>query len=219
MEENLRYYERGRSVPEAAQKPFSNGRFSGTDINPMWRIKVLTEWFGPAGIGWYTEIVEKRVEEVDESHTMCFVDLNLYVKEGGEWSKPIFGTGGNALKAKGRGDDEGWKKAYTDALSIACKALGIGADIWFANDPTSKYTNPAPEERQRPAQAPRRAAQAQQQEPAPATPQRPTQAQLMALVDVLSDEQLLAMKAKYGEGLEKLSLAAWNAAVKKAKGE
>ena len=28
--------------------------------------------------------------------------------------------------------------AYTDALSIAAKALGVGADIWFAND-RSKY--------------------------------------------------------------------------------
>ena len=31
--------------------------------------------------------------------------------------------------------------AYTDALSIACKSLGIGHDIWFSNDRT-KYTMP-----------------------------------------------------------------------------
>ena len=35
-------------------------------------------------------------------------------------------------------DDEAYKKAYTDALGIACKALGFGADIyWGRND--SKY--------------------------------------------------------------------------------
>lgn len=138
---NMRYYEQGRSVPKDALKAFSNGRFSGTDINPMWRIKKLTEMFGPCGIGWYTEVTRQEVVHADDDNMMVFVDVNLYVKEGGEWSKPIFGTGGNTLKVKGRGDDEGYKKAYTDAVSIACKALGIGADVWYANDTTSKYAD------------------------------------------------------------------------------
>lgn len=141
MEHNMRYYEQGRSVPNDALKAFSNGRFSGTDINPMWRIKKLTEMFGPCGIGWYTEVTRQEVVHADDDNMMVFVDVNLYVKEGGEWSKPIFGTGGNTLKVKGRGDDEGYKKAYTDAVSIACKALGIGADVWYANDTTSKYAD------------------------------------------------------------------------------
>ena len=55
--ENMSYYEMGRAVPEEAKKQFNNGSFSGTDINPMWRIKKLTEMFGPAGIGWYSEIL------------------------------------------------------------------------------------------------------------------------------------------------------------------
>ena len=144
---NMRHYDKARSVPANAQKPFSNGRFTGTDINPMWRIKMLTEMFGPAGIGWYTEVTRQEHIPVDDNNLLVFVDLNLYVKEGDTWSKPIFGTGGNALKLKGKGDDDGYKKAYTDALSIACKALGIGADIWYSadagdnTDPTSKYSD------------------------------------------------------------------------------
>ena len=141
MSDNMRFYDMGRAVPKDALKPFSNGRFSGTDINPMWRIKKLTEMFGPAGIGWYTEVTRQEVVPAGEGNLMVFVDLNLYVKVGGEWSKPIFGTGGNTLMAKGKGDDEGYKKAYTDAMSIACKALGIGADVWYANDTTSKYSD------------------------------------------------------------------------------
>lgn len=141
MADNMRYYDKVRTVPEDALKAFSNGRFSGTDINPMWRIKKLTELFGPAGIGWYTEVLRQEVVPVNDGNMMVFVDINLYVKEGDTWSKPIFGTGGNTLKLKGRGDDEGYKKAYTDAMSIACKALGIGADVWYANDTTSKYSD------------------------------------------------------------------------------
>lgn len=145
--DNMKIYEQGRKVPENAQKPFSNGRFSGTDINPMWRIKKLTEMFGPAGIGWYTDVTRQDTIQVDDGNVMVFVDLNLYVKDGENWSKPIFGTGGNTLKVKGRGDDDGFKKAYTDALSIACKSLGIGADIWYSADadsnfdPQSKYSD------------------------------------------------------------------------------
>ena len=155
--DNLMIYEAGRSVPENAQKSFSNGSFSGTDINPMWRIKKLTEIFGPAGIGWYTEVLSERAETYGET-VMAIVDLNLYVKIDDEWSKPIFGTGGNQLvqvtKSGARPSDEGYKKAYTDALSIACKALGIGADIWYSKDvntdPTMKYAAPQPAPKREP---------------------------------------------------------------------
>ena len=140
MAENLRFYEAGRKVPQEAQKEFNNGRFRGTDINPMWRIKKLTELFGPAGLGWYYEVISERSETVGDT-VMAIVDLHLYIKDpdSGEWSRPIFGTGGNVLLAKDRASDEGYKMALTDALSVACKALGIGADIYYSKDKT-KYT-------------------------------------------------------------------------------
>ena len=136
--ENMEIYNRVRSVPQAAQKQFNNGRFSGTDINPMWRIKTLTEVFGPSGIGWYYEVLSERSETVGDT-VMAIVDINLFIKVGTEWSKPIYGTGGNVLLSKGKASDEGYKMALTDALSVACKALGIGADIYFQADRT-KYT-------------------------------------------------------------------------------
>lgn len=140
--DNMKIYQAGRQVPAEACKSFSNGSFSGTDINPMWRIKTLTELFGPCGIGWYYEIISERAE-THHDITMAIVDLNLYIKVDGEWSKPIYGTGGNKLvsmtKSGARASDEGYKMALTDALSVACKALGIGADVYFAADKT-KYT-------------------------------------------------------------------------------
>lgn len=147
---NLRYYAHAMEVPKDAQKDFNNGNFSGTDINPMWRIKMLTEMFGPAGIGWYTEVLSERMEEITDDHTICIVDLNLYIKVDGEWSKPIFGTGGNTLKTKTskgyiKSTDEGYKMAYTDALSVACKALGIGAKVYWSKDHT-KYDDYLKEE-------------------------------------------------------------------------
>ena len=142
--DNMQIYNAGRAVPAEAQKEFSNGRFQGTDINPMWRLKKLTELFGPCGIGWYYEVLSERCEEHGTDDTIAIVDLNLYIKVDGEWSKPIYGTGGNVIKrvnkySKVDVSDEGYKMALTDALSVACKALGIGADIYFSKDRT-KYT-------------------------------------------------------------------------------
>lgn len=146
--DNMEIYSRVRAVPEIAQKSFNNGRFSGTDINPMWRIKALTEVFGPCGIGWYIDDVHHWNETFQDGTVATFVELNLYVKLDGEWSRPIYGTGGNSSATTNKAqkyvvDDEGYKKAYTDAISVACKALGVGADIYYgkdAVDKSSKYS-------------------------------------------------------------------------------
>ena len=39
--------------------------------------------------------------------------------------------------------DECFKMALTDAISVACKALGFGADVYWEAD-RSKYDKPAP---------------------------------------------------------------------------
>lgn len=137
------FYNQVRTVPKEAQKPIQGGRLKGmTDINPMWRIKTLTEHLGPAGIGWYTEIIDQWLEEGANNEVVAFMKIHLYIKYADEWSKPIVGIGGSSFIAKEKNglytSDEAYKMAYTDALSISCKALGIGADIWWAND-TSKY--------------------------------------------------------------------------------
>lgn len=147
---NLNLYEKFRSVPEEAKTEIKAGRTKGfTDINPMWRIKVLTQEFGPCGIGWYYKPVNKWIETVG-NEIAAFVDIELYVKTEDGWSMPIFGTGGSRLAtAESRGiyvSDECYKMATTDALSVACKQLGIGADVYFNKDIT-KYNNKAVEEK------------------------------------------------------------------------
>lgn len=141
--EKMDIYNRVRSVPDEAKKSISAGRLKGmTDINPMWRIKKLTEEFGPCGIVWWTKVTDRWTETVGDE-TCAFVDLELYIKVGDEWSKPITGSGGSKLATKERSgvyvSDECYKMAETDALSVACKKLGIGADVYFSSDRT-KYS-------------------------------------------------------------------------------
>lgn len=142
--ENLKIYEAVRAVPDKAQREITAGRLKGkTDINPMWRIKTLTEQFGPCGIGWYPVERRKWLEHGADGEVAAFVDIDLFVKIDGEWSKAIPGTGGSMFVSTEKNglytDDEAYKKAYTDAISVACKALGIGADVYWDKDPT-KYT-------------------------------------------------------------------------------
>ena len=146
--ENMTLYEAFRKVPQEAKKEIKGGRMNGkTDINPMWRIKVLTEQFGPCGIGWYYIPVRKWLEAYGEE-VAAFVDIELFVKLDGEWSRPISGTGGNMFVAREKSglhvSDECYKMATTDAISVACKQLGIGADVYWDSDST-KYTNTTPE--------------------------------------------------------------------------
>lgn len=147
--ENLELYNAVREVPKEAQKAIGAGRLKGmTDINPMWRIKVLTEQFGICGLGWYTEIIKTWLETGANGEITANVEIRLYIKKGNDWSRPIQGIGGSKFVAKETNglytDDECYKKAYTDAVSVACKALGIGADVYFAKDST-KYDG-APKE-------------------------------------------------------------------------
>ena len=143
--ENLEIYNRFKEVPQNAQKPINGGRMKGcTDINPMWRLKCLTEQFGACGIGWYYKPVKKWTEQAGDE-ILAFVDIELFVKADSEWSMPISGTGGSSLLAKEKGglfaSDECFKMATTDAISVACKQLGIGADIYWSAD-SSKYDKP-----------------------------------------------------------------------------
>lgn len=144
--DNLELYNKVRVVPPEAQKEIQAGRLKGkTDINPMWRIKTLTEQFGVCGFGWKTEIVRSWLEQGANGEVTANCEIKLYVKlDGydGAWGEPIPSIGGSALVAKEKSglftDDDCYKKAYTDAISVACKALGIGADVYYAKDST-KY--------------------------------------------------------------------------------
>lgn len=140
--ENLELYKAFAGVPETAKKPIQAGKLKGkTDINPMWRIKTLTAAFGPCGFGWTTKITEHWIER-DGGESSAWVRIELRVKVSGQWSEPIEGVGGSKQFGKGQGDginDEAFKMAETDAISVACKKLGMGADVyWQANE--TKYS-------------------------------------------------------------------------------
>ena len=147
----MEIWDRVRSVPADAVKEIEGGPLKGkSNINPIWRFQELTSLYGPCGLGWKVEQVARWSEKTESGDTAVFCEVNLYVKTDGEWSAPIFGQGGNTLIRTStewvngkqvttqRIDDEAYKKAYTDAISVACKALGFAADICYTQEET-KY--------------------------------------------------------------------------------
>lgn len=144
--ENLKIYNELKSVPEEAKKKITGGRLSGmTDIKPMWRIEKLTEVFGPCGIGWKTIIKNKEIIDGANEEKIAIVDIDLFIKTEDGWSEAIEGTGGSSFISKEKNglytSDECFKMAYTDALSVACKSLGMGADVYWGD---SKYDSNEP---------------------------------------------------------------------------
>jgi hypothetical protein len=141
--ENLKIYDQVREVPKEAKKDIQAGRLKGkTDINPMWRIKKLTEIFGVCGIGWKYVITKQWIEHGGKDEIAAFVNIDLFVKSDGAWSEAIPGTGGSSFVANEKNgpyvSDECFKMALTDAISVSCKALGFGADVYWDKDST-KY--------------------------------------------------------------------------------
>lgn len=149
--DNLKIYKMIEEVPNEAQKKINGGRLKGmTDIKPMWRIEKLTEVFGPVGLGWYAPITNKEIIEGANGEKVAIVDINLFVNykkpydlKDNLWSAAITGTGGSSFIAKEKTglytSDECFKMAYTDALSVACKSLGMGAKVYWGD---SKYALP-----------------------------------------------------------------------------
>lgn len=161
MSNNLEIYNKVASVPKEAQKTIQAGRIKGmTDINPMWRIKTLTETFGMVGVGWKYIITDKRIIEGAEGVICAFVDIDLFVKVNGEWSEAIQGTGGSQFVSVERNgkytNDECFKMALTDALSVACKAIGIGADVYWNGGRTKYDTTPEQEPPKQPKKEPKK---------------------------------------------------------------
>lgn len=144
MVENLALWEQLNRPPASALKTIQGGRLRGmSDINPQWRYLALTEQLGPCGIGWKFTIDKLWLEPGSEGGVFAFAQIELCILNSGVWSEPIPGIGGSKLiqnEQSGLYDnDEAYKMAVTDALSTACKMLGVAADIYMGLWDGSKY--------------------------------------------------------------------------------
>lgn len=147
MEKNTRMWDAFSKPPVDALREIRGGRLRGkTDINPQWRLKAMTETFGPVGIGWKYTIDKLWLEPGNPPEVCAFALVSVSVNEQGVWSEPVPGCGGSAFVTKEKDgiytSDEAFKMAVTDALSVALKAFGVAAEVYLGNFEGTKYREP-----------------------------------------------------------------------------
>lgn len=128
-------YSKLATPPVSALKAINGGTLSGkANINPQWKIQAVTEVYGLCGIGWKYEIADKQIIDCPDGQKLIYLTVALQVKDGDQWSAPIYGIGGDLIiKKRGSGllaDDDAYKKCLTDALGNAMKNIGVAADVY-----------------------------------------------------------------------------------------
>ena len=143
---NLRFWDQLKRTDPKATKPFTrSGGFRGTQIDPTWRLRMMTETFGPIGQGWGYEQLEWTVVE-----GMAFVCVRVWYRdpETGEqhWTGPQWG-GTELIRRRRDGpaeaNDEAFKMSITDALGKCLLQIGLAADVHLGLFDDSKYRDDA----------------------------------------------------------------------------
>jgi len=142
-----------KTPPPDALKKIKGGRLSGmTDIKPQWRYQAMTETYGLCGMGWKYELIKTWTEDGSDDQVVAFAEIELFIKIGEVWSEAIPGTGGSMMVAKESSglhtNDECFKMAMTDALSVAMAKIGVASDIYMGLWDGSKYRDKPPEKRE-----------------------------------------------------------------------
>lgn len=127
-----------KSVPKEYLKTITGGRLKGmSDIKPQWRLLKLTEQFGLCGFGWKICDLTFEYKNASAEQVICICHLNLHVNVNNKWSDAIPGVGGSSFIVKEKEglytSDEAEKMAYTDAISVACKMIGVAGDVYMGH--------------------------------------------------------------------------------------
>lgn len=141
---NLAVWNKVSQAPSHFLKEIKFGYLKGkSDISPQWRLMAMTQAYGQVGHGWTYRIVRLWSEAAADGNVMAFAEVAVKTKVDGEWGEEFWGIGGSTIVDKNKNgiqaNDEGYKKATTDALGVAFKAVGVAADVYLGNFDGSKY--------------------------------------------------------------------------------
>lgn len=141
-------YAAASHVPYRVLKPIGAGRLKGkSDINPQWKISLMTEIYGMCGIGWKFEVTKMDTVPINTGEVMLFMTVAVFIKNGENWSDPVYGMGGDFIVKKERNglyaNDEAYKMCLTDALGNALKYIGVAADVYERLNDTKYEERPS----------------------------------------------------------------------------
>ena len=111
-----------------------------TTIDPMYQIQMMTDLFGPVGLGWKYKVDYKYIDGL----VFAEVTIKYFTDEWHEYG-PVCSVQ-NLSKRDNKLDDEAPKKAMTDAMTKAFSHLGMSADVFLGKFDDSKYVEQMKEE-------------------------------------------------------------------------
>ena len=119
-----------------------------TTIDPMYQIQMMTDLFGPVGLGWKYKVDYKYIDGL----VFAEVTIKYFTNEWHEYG-PVCSVQ-NLSKKNGNLDDEAPKKAMTDAMTKAFSHLGMSADVFLGKFDDSKYVEQMKQEFSQPKKIP-----------------------------------------------------------------
>jgi uncharacterized short protein YbdD (DUF466 family) len=119
-----------------------------TTIDPMYQIKMMTDLFGPVGLGWKYKVDYKYIDGL----VFAEVTIKYFTNEWHEYG-PVCSVQ-NLSKSNNKLDDEAPKKAMTDAMTKAFSHLGMSADVFLGKFDDSKYVEQMKQEFSQPQKIP-----------------------------------------------------------------
>lgn len=124
----------------------SDGLFTGKSITPMYVIRKVTKKWGPAGLDWGYDEVDRVV---DAKTGLWFTKVRVWyrkslIRPGEEGVAEVTQWGGDQFTmhmANGAYtvDDNAPKKALTDGLTKALSMLGFNADVYLGLHDNENY--------------------------------------------------------------------------------
>lgn len=141
--DNLEHWNVLERTDPVYTKKFNAGRFKGTDINATYRMRHLTERFGPAGKGFGFNIGSPIFYGEGDLQAVTISAELWWVEDGHTYTAPAH-YGGTKIYLTSKGsvtgvDEDAVKKAVTDAMGKAALAMGAHADVYMGLHDDSKY--------------------------------------------------------------------------------
>jgi len=138
MIDNMKHWKKlSKSDPKYLKKVTFGAR-SFTAIDPQYQVRLMTEEFGPVGIGWGWR---SHLEHVTLSNGDVTVLAHVSVWIGDQEQR--FGDFVGCRKffdaAKGRLAEDAPKMAVTDGLTKALSHVGCNADVFLGEMDGNKY--------------------------------------------------------------------------------
>ena len=131
---NMKIWETlSKTNPEFTKPLPGYGGKTLTTIDPMYQIQMMTDLFGPVGLGWKYKVDYKYIDGL----VFAEVTIKYFTNEWHEYG-PVCSVQ-NLSKKNGNLDDEAPKKAMTDAMTKAFSHLGMSADVFLGKFDDSKY--------------------------------------------------------------------------------